>query len=158
MVEVARTTARIEDGPKFRQVVLVTPDLLPHVWERIEHLFLEAPEQWHGQYTIADIYARIERGEFQLWAMQDRSDFILALITTFNHYPQETTLHLLFWLGSEGRDGLEFMDVLEMWAKKQGATRVTCVGRAALGRMLERHGYRQQFIAFEHDITHMKEH
>ena len=147
------------DRPEnIRQLLFVSVDLLPQVWPQVKPLFLERPEQWEELFTIESIAFLLGKGKMQLWTLNDENEFLLALITELIPFPKTTLLNLLFLVGSELRDGLEFLDCIEMWAKKHGATKSVARGNAAMFRLLRPHGYAEERSVFGKDISRMREH
>ena len=147
------------DSPEtFRQLMLVTQDLLPQVWPQVEHLFLENSEQWEELFTIESIKFSLHKGVMQLWTMNDRDEFMLALITEVLQFPKKTLVNLLFLAGSDLREGLKFLDCVEMWGRKQGAVTVVGAGIPAVARMLKSYGYEIKTVRFSKNISGMREH
>ena len=114
---------------RVRQLLRVTPELLPSVW----------PLK-------------------QLWLMNDEDEFLLAALTELTLFPKRKILNIL-WIGGEDlKDGVKLLDCVEMWARKQGATKVVCQGRIGFERVLKAYGYRKRAIMLDKDISEMKEH
>lgn len=144
---------------EVRQLLLVSPELLSQVWPHVEPLLLEAKETWGEYYTIESILLLLQAGRAQLWTMNDRDEFILAMVTELLLFPKKKVLNILLIAGSEFREGLElFVDCVEMWAWKQGVTKSTAVGRKGLLRLLKPYGYSERVVALEKDISGMVEH
>ncbi len=145
-------------GSLVRQLLLVTPDLLPQVWPQIVPLLLSAKEIWEECYTLDSLLILLQQKQMQLWTMNDESEFILALLTEVLTFPKMKVLHIVFIGGRELAYGLEFFDCVEMWAHKQGAMKSYGIGREGFLRVLKPYGYVKSAVAFEKDISHMVEH
>jgi len=141
-----------------RQLLLVTPDLLPQVWPQVEHLFLENASVWDTYYTLDTFPALFHEGKLQLWTMNDADEFLLVLITELRKFPKTTVINLLFVMGSDFKDGATLLDYVENWAYKQGATKSTILGRKGLLRLLAPNGYRQEAVVLSKNLYSIVEH
>ena len=70
----------VEPG-KVRQLLLVTPDLLPQVWPQVEHMFIANEHIWGEYYTIKSLPFLFHEGLLQLWIMNDADEFLLVMVT-----------------------------------------------------------------------------
>lgn len=143
---------------EVRQLLLVSPELLPQVWPQVEPLFLQNEDIWGEYYTIESFPILFQRGRFQLWTMNDEDGFILAMVTELLTFPKMKVLNMLLIVGDGLKDGLMFLDCIEMWARKQGATKSNVTGREGFLRVLEPYGYRRRAVALSKDISWMREH
>lgn len=142
----------------IRQLLLVSPDLLPEVWPQVIPLLLAAKEIWEEYYTLDSLLMLLQQKRMQLWTMNDENEFILALLTELLIFPKMKVLHIVFIAGNELKTGLEFFDCIEMWARKQGAMRSYGIGRKGFLRVLRPYGYVAKAVTFEKDISGMVEH
>lgn len=147
----------VEPG-KVRQLLLVTPDLLPQVWPQVEHLFIENEHVWGEYYTIEAFPFLFQQGIFQLWTMNDEDEFLLIMVTELRVFPKTKVLNVLMLFGHEFKDALQFADYVELWASKQGATKSVVLGREGFLRWLKPYGYKKQAVALCKDISGMVEH
>ena len=148
-----------DDGVPVRQLLFVTPQLLPQVWPQVRPIFLQHKVLWNEFYTIESFPPLFEKGRLQLWTMNDKDSFLLALVMELLVYPKTKVMNTVFILGEEFQDGLKlFHDVIEMWGWKQGARKSILSGRDGLQRVLKPYGYMKQAVAMSKDISAMKEH
>lgn len=145
-------------GEKVRQVMLVTPDLLPQVWPQVEHLFLENASLWEDYYTLDSFLPLLYEGALQLWVMNDAHDFLLVLVTELRRYPKLVLINFTLLMGGDFKDSILFLDYIENWAYKQGAIRSTILGRKGFLRLLESNGYRQEAVVLAKNISGIVEH
>jgi len=143
---------------KVRQLLLVTPDLLPQVWPQVEHLFLENASIWDDYYTLDSFPPLFYEGTLQLWTMNDEEEFLLVMVTEIRTFPKVKVLNLLILVGREFKDALSFLDYVELWANKQGAIKSAGVGRKGILRILKSCGYKEHKVTFEKDISGIVEH
>ena len=143
---------------KVRQLLLVTPDLLPQVWPQVEHLFLENASAWDTYYTLDSFPPLFHEGTLQLWTMNDEDEFLLVLVTELRIFPKNMVMNMLFLLGSSFKDAITFLDYVENWAYKQGVTKSTILGRKGLLRLLAPNGYRQEAVALSKNLFGIVEH
>ena len=143
---------------EVRQLLLVSPELLPQVWPQVEPLFLQNEDIWGEYYTIESFPILFQRGRLQLWTMNDEDGFLLAVVTELRVFPKMKVMNMLLIVGDGLRAGLMFLDCMEMWARKQGAMKSNIIGRAGFLRLLEPYGYRKRAVALSKDISWMREH
>ena len=154
----ARTALGFSSGRPTRQLLLVLPELLPEVWPEVEHLFLENAQVWDEYYTLESIQYWLVRNAMQLWTLSSNEEYILAWISELRVYPKVTVLSLPIIVGRQLRENLDLLDCVEMWARKQGATKSFVLGRKGFLRALKPYGYEQRGVALSKNISHMVEH
>jgi len=145
-------------GEEVRQLLLVSPELLPQVWPQVEPLFLQHEDIWGEYYTIESFPFLFQRGILQLWTVNDEEEFFLAWVTSLRTFPKTKVLEILLIVGDRMKDNLAFLDCTEMWARKQGVMTSNIVGREGFLRVLKPYGYRKRAVALSKDISWMREH
>ena len=143
---------------EVRQLLLVSPALLPQVWPQVKPLFLQNESIWEEYYTIESFPILFQQGTLQLWTVNNEEEFFLAWVTTLHKFPKTKVLEILLIVGDRMKDSLVFLDCTEMWAKKQGATKSNIIGREGFLRVLGPYGYRKRAVALSKDISWMREH
>ena len=147
------------DAPsELRQLLLVSPALLPQVWPQVKPLFLQNERVWGEYYTIEAFPISFQQGTLQLWTINDEDEFFLAIVTELLIFPKMKVLNILLSVGDELKNSLVFLDCIEMWARKQGALKSNVVGREGFLRVLKPYGYRKRAVALSKDISWMREH
>jgi hypothetical protein len=88
----------------------------------------------HGDslYTFDDVAAAVTQGSMRLWALPHS-----FLITQIIEYPRTNAIHVLLAGGRIEEIALA-APILEVWARANGCTRATLVGRA---------GWKRSFLA-----------
>ena len=140
------------------QLLLVSPDILPRIWTWAKPLLIETEETWGEYYTIESLFNMIDKGEAQLWTVNDADGFFLVLLTELLEFPKVRVLNILTLAGSNLEDSIGFLDYVENWACKQGATKSIGIGRKGFLRVLQPYGYRQKGVAFTKNILQRTEH
>jgi hypothetical protein len=97
-----------------------------------------------GNYSFDDVVAMVNSGVMQLWTRPQS-----VAITTINVYPQRKTLH--FFIAGGNLSELENMlPEIETWAKAQGCTGATLLGRPGWERtFLARKGWTRTAVLME---------
>ena len=148
-----------ETGKALRQLLLVSPDMLHTVWPATIPLLMEGKKYWEDYSTIESIYAAVNEGKTQLWLMNDDEEFMLAMITEILKWPNHLELKIMWIGGRELNSAIQqFLDYMELWAARQGISKVKLSGRKAWTRKLLPFGYRVTEYVMEKDISGIKEH
>lgn len=87
--------------------------------------------QGDGCYTVDDIVAAVERGDMQGWYLPQS-----VLITHVSEYPRAKVIHVLLASGALAEIE-QAAPIMEQWARANGCTRATLVGR---------HGWKRSFL------------
>ena len=148
-----------DESQPVRQLLLVPPDLLDHVWPHVQPLLMEGKKYWEEWATIESIYKGIAEGRMQLWLMNDDEEFMLAMLSEILESPVRKTLQIT-WLGGQdlGKAQELFLDYVELWASREGVSRVSLHGRKGLVRKLSPHGYELKRYVISKDISGIREH
>jgi hypothetical protein len=128
------------------------------MWEYAEDLLLGGREYWEEFYTLDHLKTALLAGHMQLWLVGEPYTPRLAILTEFFGYPLKRELNIL-WIGGTGlKRGLIFLDSIELWAVRQGATASIVKGRQGWVRMLDEHGYSPCAVVLRKDLSDLKEH
>ena len=97
-----------------------------------------------GTHDFEDIVELVESGEAQFWPGEDS-----AVVTQVVEYPRAKQLHV--WVAAGNLAGLEAMvPEIEAWAKEQGCTGATMIGRPGWERtFLARMGWKRTAVLME---------
>lgn len=99
-----------------------------------------------GSHTLDDVLAAVQGGEAKLW-MDDRA----TIVTQIRIFPQYKAID--FWLAAGDLAPVqELSEHIIAWAKKQGCTRATAVGRAGWTRAMKALGWRETTRVLEKEI------
>ena len=142
-----------------RQLLLVSPSQLPLAWPHAVPLLEEGKEYWQDFATLDSLYQDLSASKLQLWMMNCDTEFILAMLTEIGIYPTTKIMRILWIGGSEVNGAIDqFLDFAELWAHRQGVSRLQVIGRKGWVRKLKGRGYKQTQWIVSKDITGIKEH
>ena len=113
-------------------------------WEKYREPLLKALEHCHGSHIEDDVLVRIFSGEYKLWTWEGS-----ALVTYFCEWPQLKCLNIFIYGGDLAELASKQREV-EMWAAKQGVTRIVSGGRDGWGKMFP--DYTKHATMFYKDI------
>ena len=143
----------------MRQLLLVSPNTLQDIWGAVLPLFEEGKEYWGKWTTLEGIYRGISSSRLQLWLMNDEDEFLLAMLTQIVKAPKGDILKITWIEGSDVDSAMRlFFDYMELWAHRQGISRVKLEGRRGWIRKLSSSGYELTGYVLEKDISGIKEH
>lgn len=128
----------------------VPAEKLEPIWPVVEPLLEKALEGNCGEVTTFDVYQGIKSRDLQLWVIYDGS-VQAAVITEIINYPRKKTCRALQVAGSNMDEWMHLIQVIEDWAKEQGARSMELIGRKGWERYMKQYGF-----SFEH-VTLNKE-
>lgn len=99
-------------------------DQIPLVWDIYSPQIQKAIDRG-SNYTLTQVFYGLCRKEMQLWTYGET-----ALVTTIQT-KKEKTFCLLLLLGGRMSDWLQYLPIVEDWARDQGAEEVRIYGRLA---------------------------
>ncbi len=127
----------------------VPKHLLGLIWPKVEEYLAKAVDTAKGKLTVDDVRSGIESDLYLLWVVVDGDDIIAAVTTRVINYPTCNGM-ALDWIG--GKRIKEWINVANSTmldhARSHGCSHLEGYGRPAWGRMLERHGWKQDYVAF----------
>jgi hypothetical protein len=110
---------------------------------------LEPAAARNGLYTRQSVFDDLMKGNLQLWVAE--SDVMtIAVVTEVADYPAGRHCFIVLMGGQELDRHLQFLDVLERWAKECGCVRIVASGRPGLARKLK--GYRAGSVVLTKDF------
>ena len=144
--------------PKEVQLTLVNESTLEIFWPWTAQHLLKGAKYWNDYMTLDNIKESIMKGHMQLWIGSDEGGPLISLVTEINVYPTIRVLRLLFIGGSNFSYTKGFLEFIELWASRQGITRVELLGRIGWARILYHEGYEYHSTLISKDISDLKEH
>lgn len=103
-------------------------------------LLMPALGRCGGTHDWQDIVDGITSTRMQLWSNDDA-----AAITEIVKYPRKTVLNV-FLAGGDMGHLMEMLDSAKEWGKLQGCEAITMSGRKGWLRVLDKHGWHEQFV------------
>ncbi|WP_208431264.1 hypothetical protein [Bartonella doshiae] len=111
--------------------------------EEIVAAFRRYSERFKHELTLQELLEEICNGKKQLWLVLDDDDAFLAAVTTQLQYTALGKKRALV-CGCSGKGGLELVDylsVIEDWARENGAFEMEILGRLGWKPSLKKQGY-----------------
>lgn len=99
-----------------------------------------------GTHEWEDIQEGVSKSVMQLWA-NERG----AAITEIIKYPRKKVLNV-FIAGGDMDQLLEMLESAKVWGASQGCDAITMSGRRGWLRVLNKHGWREQFATMSSEI------
>ncbi len=114
---------------------------------RCQQYIAAALEYDGGGHEIEDVLLKIAEGKCQFWPGENS-----AVVTEIVHLPKKTECH--YWLAGGDMDELKAMrPAIEKWAREQGCTRITLVGRQGWARsFLKGEGYDARWTVMSKEL------
>lgn len=107
-----------------------------------------------GKFAIDDIREEIARGDLVLWIIVQGKVPVAFYTTRLIEYPGRRAM-AMDWLGGSGvlswRDAA--LDAMEDHARTNGCIHLECYGRPAWGRILERRGWKPEYVAYRMELS-----
>lgn len=132
----------------------ITVQNLSLVWSPVAELLQSASATWETLYTLESIFLEIFLERAQLWVLEFNDEVCGCMITELVAFPKATMLRILLSAGDQNAlvNGMQFLPMIETWAKKQGATIIDVYGRPGWKRVLAPHGYESQAVVVRKSI------
>lgn len=132
----------------------IPPRLLDVVWPDVERLLRRSVATSVGKVTLADVRNQLEKGDLVLWLVVDNGTPVAAITTRILVYPSRHAM-AMDWVGGTRMSewlGLA-MSTLKQYAVDNGCLHLEGYGRKAWGRVLERYGWKPEYIAYRMEIV-----
>lgn len=128
------------------------PDHLPVVWPVIEPWLIKALGYGPDFFGPDDVKALVADKTMILWLAIDENEIIGFCITSIVQYPR-ARVGDIHWTGGaqhKGRKWLdEMMDVLKIWARHSGCTKLGGGGRRG---WINKYGFKEHGVLFEMEL------
>lgn len=128
--------------------------LLDTVWPDVERLLGRSVGTARGKFAMEDIRQDILSGHLVLWLVVDGTKPIAAITTRIIAYPQRHAM-AMDWIGGTRMNewlGLA-MKTIKDYAVANGCLHLEGYGRKAWGRVLERYGWKPEYIAYRMELV-----
>lgn len=124
------------------------------VWPDVERLMGRSVATARGKFALDDVRMDIEAGHLVLWLVVDGTTPIAAVTTRIIQYPHRHALALDWVGGTRMREWLPLvMDTIKKYAVVNGCLHLEGYGRKAWGRVLERYGWKPEYIAYRMELV-----
>jgi hypothetical protein len=110
--------------------------------------WIEAAMQYSGgTHDFSDIANGVSSGRMQFWPAPRG-----AAITEILVYPKKKVLNV-FLAGGDMAQVLDMIADAKAWGKCHGCTSISMTGRKGWARVLNKHGWKEQFVTMAQDIA-----
>lgn len=116
----------------------VYPDQIPAIWGEIRPLILRGLQDSDGNFAERDILTALLIDHMALW--RNEKAVLVAQVATF---PRRRVCHLLILAGDDMSEWLQFLAVIEAWAREMKCDAIEELGRKGWVKALEGHGWEQ---------------
>ena len=129
---------------------LLAPEDVAYVWEEVVPLLARVAHHTEGELEPDDYIEPLTHGDMQLWVVVENKRVNAALVTQIIPYPQKRILRLISLAGDNFQDIKDFLEMVEVFALKNGCTALEMWGRKG-GKKL-RSVWEESDIVFTKDL------
>lgn len=128
--------------------------LISTVWPDVKNLLGPSVATSRGKFELAHVLDGILRGELALWVVMEDTTPVAAITTRIIQYPTRRALALDWIGGTRMHEWLPMaQETMERFAKDNSCTHLEGYGRKAWGRVLQRHGWEPEYIAYRMELS-----
>lgn len=125
------------------------PEVLPYALPWIEKTL---EEMAYTRWTLEGIVEQLQKGELQLWASYSNGKHLFVLTEMIRELTG-LTVHIVLGAGRFDKNMLKHLDIIETWAKGQGATGFVIWGRWGWEKLLRPLGFKFETAVFRRTFT-----
>lgn len=115
-------------------VYLVPTGRVEDVWKHAEFLFDRAADTSHGMYSGLGLFKGALDGYRQVWLAADGVKLLGLMLTSIQAGDEGKCLSVDFLVGENRKAWADKFEDVIRWAKDQGATKITAIGREGLAK------------------------
>lgn len=125
------------------------PEHLLNLPSKVAGWIQDALDKGNGERTLQDVFSEILQNKKQLWVRSEEEEFTTAAVTQVIDTPQKRICEITYLGGVAAKNtGFDFLDgisVIEDWARENGCTDITAIGREAWVRALRHLDYEKRY-------------
>jgi len=129
---------------------LLEPEDVAYVWEEVVPLLARVAPHTEGEMEPDDYIEPLTHGDMQLWVVVENKRVNAALVTQIIPYPQKRILRLISLAGDNFQDIKDFLEMVEVFALKNGCTALEMWGRKGWKKLLS--DWKDSYIVFTKDL------
>lgn len=135
-------------------ITLIPRDAIETVWPDAAELLKPSVRVQKETFHIVDLYELCINGYYNLWMVFDEDNTAVAAITTrVIRYPNRKSLSMDWIGGTRINEWLPMaQDVLSSYARDMNCKQMEGYGRKGWGRILQKHGWGQNYIAWRMEL------
>lgn len=105
------------------------------VWDKVSPLIERALQYADGKFTIESVKNSLVSRNMQLWVYIN-NDIKSCAVTQIHSYPNKKVCSVLFAAGQDVHEWLQFMTLVEEWARSNLCESIEIYGRPGWERLL----------------------
>ena len=129
---------------------LLEPEDVAYVWEEVVPLLARVAPHTEGEMEPDDYIEPLTHGDMQLWVVVENKHVNAALVTQIIPYPQKKVLRLISLAGENFQEIKDFLEMVEVFALKNGCTALEMWGRKGWKKLLS--DWKDSYIVFTKDL------
>ena len=129
---------------------LLAPEDVAYVWEEVVPLLARVVPHTEGELEPDDYIEPLTHGDMQLWVVIENKHVNAALVTQIIPYPQKKVLRLISLAGEDFQEIKDFLEMVEVFALKNGCTALEMWGRKGWKKLLS--DWKDSYIVFTKDL------
>ena len=129
---------------------LLEPEDVAYVWEEVVPLLARVAPHTEGEMEPDDYIEPLTHGDMQLWVVVENKRVNAALVTQIIPYPQKRILRLISLAGDNFQDIKDFLEMVEVFALKNGCTALEMWGRKGWKKLLS--DWKDSYIVYTKDL------
>ena len=129
---------------------LLEPEDVAYVWEVVCPLLARVAPHSEGVMEPDDYIEPLTHGDMQLWVVVENKRVNAALVTQIIPYPQKRILRLISLAGDNFQDIKDFLEMVEVFALKNGCTALEMWGRKGWKKLLS--DWKDSYIVYTKDL------
>ena len=129
---------------------LLEPEDVAYVWEEVVPLLARVAPHTEGEMEPDDYIEPLTHGDMQLWVVVENKRVNAALVTQIIPYPQKKVLRLISLAGDNFQDIKDFLEMVEVFALKNGSTALEMWGRKGWKKLLS--DWKDSYIVYTKDL------
>ena len=129
---------------------LLEPEDVAYVWEEVVPLLARVAPHTEGEMEPDDYIEPLTHGDMQLWVVIENKHVIAALVTQIVPYPQKKVLRLISLGGEDFQEIKDFLEMVEVFALKNGCTALEMWGRKGWKKLLS--DWKDSYIVYTKDL------
>lgn len=135
----------------------LTPDECIEYVQELAGLLVPAFERAAGEIDVWSALKECALGKMQCFVGESNGIINTAMITFFCDYPLKRVCDVIAYAG-KARDFYWFNQVLEDWARTNGAVEMRGYGAEAPMRLARKHGYEEVYRVYKKDLCRKDDH
>ena len=124
------------------------------VWEDAKKVLHKSVNTSAGKFEVEDLKQELKQGQLVLWLVMDGSEVLAALTSRVIEYPGRRAM-ALDWVGGKHMSKWLplVLNTLQKYATDCECKHIEGYGRKAWGRILQKYGWKPEYIAYRMELN-----